>query len=65
MEAYFSNGRTKAENSDPFTMQRLLMKFSWIVSTPIAHVLLIHPTGNVEIGLVAKKHERVRRQVFQ
>ena len=41
------------------------MKFSWAVSTPIANVLLIHATGNVEMGLVAKEHERVRRQDFQ
>ena len=51
--------------SDPFTMQRLLMKFSWVVSTPIAHVLLFHATGNVEMGLVAQEHERGRRHVFQ
>ena len=55
----------KHKNSDPFTMQSLLMKFSWVVSNPMAHVLLIHTTGNVEIGLVAKEHERARRQVFQ
>ena len=41
------------------------MKFSWVVSTPIAHVFLIHATGNVEMDLVAKEHERVRAQVFQ
>ena len=41
------------------------MKFSWIVSTPIAHVLFIHATGNVEMGLVGKEHGYVRRQVFQ
>ena len=46
-------------------MQRLLVKFSWVVSTSIAHVLLIHATGNVEMGLVAGKHEHVKRQVFQ
>ena len=55
----------KSENCDPFTMQRRLMKFSWVVSTPIAHVLLIHATGNVEMGLVAKEYERVREYVFQ
>ena len=41
------------------------MKFSWVVSTPIGHVLLIHATGNVEMGLVTKEHERVRTHVFQ
>ena len=61
----FQMAAQKHKNSDPFTMQRLLMKFSWVVTTPIAHVLLIHATGNVEMGLVAKDHERVRRYVFQ
>ena len=46
-------------------MQSLLMKFSWVVSPPIAHVLLIHATGNVKMGLVAKEHGRVKTQVFQ
>ena len=55
----------KHKNNDSFTMQRLLMKFSWVVSTAIAYVLLIHATGNVEMGLVAKEHERVRGQGFQ
>ena len=41
------------------------MKFSWVVSTPIAHDLLTHAIGNVEMGLVAKEHERVRRQAFR
>ena len=53
------------KNSDPFTMQRLLMKFSWVVSTSIAHVLLIHATGNMEMDLIDKEHECVRRPVFQ
>ena len=55
----------KHKNSDPFTMQRLLMKFSWVVSNSIAYVLLIHATGNEEMVLVAKEHERVRRQVLR
>ena len=46
-------------NSDPVTMQRLLMKFSWVVSNSIAYVLLIHATGNV-----TKQYERLRRQVL-
>ena len=41
------------------------MKFSWVVSTPMAHVLFIHATGNVEMGLVINEHKRIRRQVFQ
>ena len=53
------------KNSDPFTMQRLLIEFSWVVSAAIAHVLLIYATGNVKMGLVAKEHEHVRGQVFQ
>ena len=41
------------------------MTFRWVVSSPRSYVLLIHATGNVEMGLVAKEHERVRRHAFQ
>ena len=53
VEGYFSNARTKTQKQWP------------VHNAEASHVLLIHATGNVEMGLVAKKHKRGRRHDLQ
>ena len=39
------------------------MKFLWVFSAPIPHVLLVNSPRKMEVRLIAEEHKRVIRQV--
>jgi len=57
--------RNCAPNGNTLTMERDLVKFTWIFSTPVAYVLFVDTAEKVKVSLVAEERYRVVVKSFK